>query len=160
MHTSKLQRNYISHKKTLSILPLQFLEELKKITGPTSWFTKSWSQTSWSWSFQQHILPGFLMTIHQSSILQDPTKSNWEISKISTTISPWPQANTSKGHYKLKYVQQQPKHTTPKYLSGIDFLLNQLLLRDISPSQKIKNLLKWVREKFRNIALNSNNIPF
>ena len=44
-------------------------------------------------------------------------------------------------------MQQQPKDTTPKYLSAIDFLLNQVLLPAISPSQEIS----WneLGEKFR-----------
>ena len=32
MHTSKLQHNYISHKKTSKSYPLQFLEQTKNIT--------------------------------------------------------------------------------------------------------------------------------
>ena len=94
------------------------------------------------------------MTIYQSSTQQDPTWSNWGISKNSTTKSPWPQTNTLKWHYKFKYMQQQPKHTTSKHLSAIDFLLNQLLLPVISPFQKIE--MNWGK-KFRNVALNSNN---
>ena len=92
------------------------------------------------------------MTIHQSFSLQHPTWSNRVISKNSTTVSPWPQTNSSKWNYKLKYVQQQSKHTTPKYLSAIDLHLHPLLLPAISTSQIIKNLMKWEREKFRNVA--------
>ena len=89
IHTSKLQYNYMCHLKNhWAFLPPQFLEETKNIMGPTSWSSKSWSQTPWSWSFQQHILPGFPMTIHQPSTLQDTTWSDWGISKNSTTISP------------------------------------------------------------------------
>ena len=75
------------------------------------------------------------MTIHQSYTIQDPTRSNWGISKNSTTKSPWPQTNTLKWHYKLKCMEQQPKNTTPKHLSTNDFLLNQLLLPAISLSR-------------------------
>ena len=82
----------------------------------------------------KHIFPGFLMTIHQTSTLLDLTWSNWGISKNPTKISPWPQTNTSKWHYKWKCMQQQPKYTALKHLSAIDFLLNQLLLLTISPS--------------------------
>ena len=85
MHTSKLQHNYISHSENV-IGPSSAISWVtKSITGPTSWFPKSWSQTQWPRSFQQHILPGFLFTIYQSSAQQDPTISNWGSSKNSTT---------------------------------------------------------------------------
>ena len=56
-------------------------------------------------------------------------------------------------------MQQQLKHTTPKHLSTIDFLLNQLLLPAISPFQekKMKNLMKWIGGKIQKCRLNSNN---
>ena len=60
-------------------------------------------------------------------------------------------------------MQQQPKYTAPKHLSAIEFLLNQLLLPAISPSQKKKksynqNLceMSWGK-KFRNVSLNLKN---
>ena len=130
MHTSKLQHNYISHRVFLGN---SFGSKIMKYS--MSWFPKSWSQTSWLWLFQQHILPGFIMTIDHSSTLQDTTRSNWVISKNSTRIWPWAQTNTLKWHYKMKFMLQQPKFITPKHLSAIVFLPNQLLLPAMSPSQ-------------------------
>ena len=129
MYTSKLQHNYISYSK-ITIRPSSAIPwGTKNITGPKNPGHKHWDPG--------HSSNTFLMTIHQSSSLQDPTMGNWGISKYSTT-SRWPETKTSKWHYKLKCVQQQPKNTTPKHLSAIDFLLNQLLLQAISPSPKPK----------------------
>ena len=62
------------HNRTLCNL----LMNLKALKGPYSG-PRSWSQTSWPWSFQQYFSPGFLMTTLQSFAQQVPTWSNWRI---------------------------------------------------------------------------------
>ena len=81
MHTSKLQYNHISHLKKNTIGPLStILWGSQKHHRINVLVPKSWSQTLYPWSFQQHFLPGFFMTTHQSSTLQVPTWNNWGIS--------------------------------------------------------------------------------
>ena len=131
MHTSKLQHNYISHSKNTigpsSVIPWG----TKNIMEPTSWFPKSLSQTPWPWSFQQHILPGFL----NHPLYRTLPGVTGVFPKIQQ-YHHGPKPNTSKWYYKLKCMQQQqqPKYTMPKHLSAIDFLLNQLSLPAILPS--------------------------
>ena len=59
------------------------LKNLKTLKGPYSG-PRSWSQTQWPWSFQQHISPGFFMTTLQSLAQQFPTWNNRRIPQTKT----------------------------------------------------------------------------
>ena len=114
----KVQYGCIFHPPKHNRAHCNSLKNLKTIKGPYSG-PISWSQTLWPYSFQQYILPGFLMTTPQSFAQQVPTWSNRRIPPTKRQYLQGPKHSSwiYKNHGPKQYITILKINNTSKYIA-------------------------------------------